>query len=137
MKFRRNARVSRTQLDAAPFAAVFFLLVIFLMLGSLMLFIIGFIVTAAVGLFQTVPGYMDADYYFMGGLRLAQGHGFNEQILWNYLDAPRGLPHPAFAYWMPLASILAAVALALALSGIAGVVAFCRAIPSAPIASAT
>src|SRR5260221_5883413 len=36
MKFPRNARIFRGQLDAAPFAAVFFLLVICLMLGSLM-----------------------------------------------------------------------------------------------------
>jgi biopolymer transport protein ExbD len=36
MKFPRNARIFRGQLDAAPFAAVFFILVIFLMLGSLM-----------------------------------------------------------------------------------------------------
>ena len=35
MKFTRNARILRSQLDAAPFAAVFFLLVIFMMLGSL------------------------------------------------------------------------------------------------------
>ena len=35
MKFPRNARIARGQLDAAPFAAVFFLLVIFMMLGSL------------------------------------------------------------------------------------------------------
>jgi biopolymer transport protein ExbD len=35
MKFPRNARIFRGQLDAAPFAAVFFLLVIFLLLGSL------------------------------------------------------------------------------------------------------
>ena len=35
MKFPRNARIFRGQLDAAPLALVFFLLVIFLMLGSL------------------------------------------------------------------------------------------------------
>ena len=35
MKFTRTARISRGQLDAAPFAAVFFLVVIFMMLGSL------------------------------------------------------------------------------------------------------
>jgi biopolymer transport protein ExbD len=35
MKFPRNARIFRGQLDAAPFATVLFLLVIFLMLGSL------------------------------------------------------------------------------------------------------
>ena len=36
MKFPRNARIFRGQLDAAPFIAVFFLLVMFLMLGSLL-----------------------------------------------------------------------------------------------------
>ncbi len=36
MRFPRNARLLRGQLDAAPFAAVFFLLVIFMMLGSLL-----------------------------------------------------------------------------------------------------
>jgi biopolymer transport protein ExbD len=35
MKFTRNARIVRGQLDVAPFAAVFFLLVMFMMLGSL------------------------------------------------------------------------------------------------------
>ena len=35
MKFPRNARIFRGQLDAAPFATVLFLLVIFLLLGSL------------------------------------------------------------------------------------------------------
>lgn len=35
MKFPRNARIFRGQLDAAPFASVFFLLVIFVMLGTL------------------------------------------------------------------------------------------------------
>lgn len=35
MKFPRNARIFRGQLDAAPFAAVFFLLIIFLMLSTL------------------------------------------------------------------------------------------------------
>jgi biopolymer transport protein ExbD len=35
MKFPRNARIFRGQLDAAPFAAVLFLLVMFLLLGSL------------------------------------------------------------------------------------------------------
>ena len=34
MKFPRNARIFRGQLDAAPFAAVLFLLVIFLMLTA-------------------------------------------------------------------------------------------------------
>jgi biopolymer transport protein ExbD len=35
MKFPRNARIFRGSLDAAPFVSVFFLLVIFVLLGSL------------------------------------------------------------------------------------------------------
>jgi len=58
--------------------------------------------------FQFTPGYMDAEYYFLGGQRLAAGYGFSEPILWNYLDDPDGIPHPSHAYWMPLASILSA-----------------------------
>ena len=38
MKFPRNTKIFRGQLDAAPFAAVFFLLVIFLLLHSSMVF---------------------------------------------------------------------------------------------------
>jgi hypothetical protein len=76
---------------------------------SLGLFATGFMVTAAIGLCQPAPGYMDADYYLMGGSRLVQGYGFTEPILWNYLDEPGGLPHPSFAYWMPLTSLFAAV----------------------------
>ena len=36
MKFSRNAKILRSQFDAAPFAAVFFVLVIFLLLGALL-----------------------------------------------------------------------------------------------------
>ena len=40
MKFPRNAKIIRSHFDAAPFAAVFFLLVIFLMLGALIPFLL-------------------------------------------------------------------------------------------------
>ena len=75
----------------------------------LMLFVISLIVLELVAWFQTSPGYMDADFYFAGGIRLVEGHGFSEQILWNYLDDAQSLPHPSHGYWMPLASILAAI----------------------------
>lgn len=67
--------------------------------------------------FQTVPGYMDAEYYYTGGLQLSQGKGFNEPFLWNYLDQPTGLPHPSHTYWMPLASILAYLGMKLSGAG--------------------
>jgi hypothetical protein len=74
----------------------------------LILFVIGLLVPFAVSRFQTLPGYMDADYYFAGGMQLADGKGFTELYLWNYLDNPAGLPHPSHTYWMPLASIVSA-----------------------------
>jgi hypothetical protein len=78
------------------------------------LFVIGFIVPFAVSRFQPLPGYMDADYYFAGGVELASGHGFTEHYLWNYLENPQGLPHPSHSYWMPLASIVSALGMWLA-----------------------
>ena len=73
------------------------------------LFFIGLVVPFTVSQFQTLPGYMDADYYFAGGVQLANGKGFTEPYIWNYLDDPDGLPHPSHTYWMPLASIVSAI----------------------------
>lgn len=75
----------------------------------LLLFVVGLLVPFGISLFQSMPGYMDADYYFVGGIQLAQGKGFTEPYLWNYLDDPQGLPHPSHTYWMPLASIVSAL----------------------------
>ena len=74
----------------------------------LLLTLLGLAVATVVAALQPSPGYMDADYYYAGGLQLASGHGFTEPYLWNYLDNPIGLPHPSNAYWMPFASLLAA-----------------------------
>ena len=68
----------------------------------------GLAVAILMAAFQPAPGYMDADAYYVGGRQLAIGHGFSEPYLWNYLDNPSGIPHPSNAYWMPLASLLAA-----------------------------
>jgi hypothetical protein len=72
----------------------------------LFLFLSGFFVAFMVSGFQTNPGYMDAEYYYSGALRLANGYGFSEDILWNYLDDPNGLPHPSHGYWQPLPTIV-------------------------------
>ncbi len=82
--------------------------------GSILLLgLLGLLVALGVACLQEVPGYMDADYYQAGGKQLASGKGFNEPYLWNYLDDPSGLPHPSHAYWMPMASLLAAIVPAL------------------------
>jgi hypothetical protein len=80
---------------------------------TLLLALLGLAVATSVAAFQPSPGYMDADYYYAGGLQLVNGNGFSENFLWNYLDNPSGLPHPSHAYWMPMASLLAAAGAAL------------------------
>jgi len=79
----------------------------------LLLFFLGMIVALIAASLQQVPGYMDADYYYSGALRLYSSHGFSETILWNYLDDPVKIPHPAFTYWMPMPSLLAVLGMRL------------------------
>jgi hypothetical protein len=81
--------------------------------GYLAVSLLGLSLAMAVAYFQSTPGYMDASYYMAGGVWLADGEGFNERILWNYLDDPAGLPHPSHGYWMPLSSLLAALGMLL------------------------
>lgn len=80
----------------------------------ILLAVIGLIVSGGIAFFQHSPGYMDADYYYAGGLQLANGKGFTAPYLWNYLDNPSSLPHPSHSYWMPLASMLAALGMQIA-----------------------
>ena len=79
----------------------------------LLLYLSGLILPSIVSLLQSKPGYLDSDYYFAGGLQLAQGKGFVEPYLWNYLDGTTTLQHPSHTYWMPLASIIAAIGMRL------------------------
>ena len=77
----------------------------------LLLFVLGLAVALGTASLQDSPGYLDSDYYYVGGLQLVEGRGFTEPFLWNYLDDPVGIPHPSHTYWLPLSSILAAVSM--------------------------
>ena len=46
------------------------------------------------------PTHMDAYYYLTNGIRLAEGEGFTEEVIWQFLDEPAGLPTPSHSYWM-------------------------------------
>ncbi len=74
----------------------------------LTLFLITLAFRIATALPLTYAGYMDASYAMHVAENLARGRGFVEDVLWNYLDNPTGLPHPSNLYWMPLPSILIA-----------------------------
>ncbi len=57
------------------------------------------------------PAYTDAYYYFNAGRRLASGQGLSDPyVALTYLGAPEALPGPSHTYWMPLTSLLVALA---------------------------
>ncbi|MBN2499219.1 MAG: hypothetical protein JXB38_00550 [Anaerolineales bacterium] len=80
----------------------------------LILFGLALLVGAGVVALQPHPGYMDAQYYYAGALRLAAGQGFTEPYVWNYLGDLGELPQPSHGYWMPLTSLVALLGLKLA-----------------------
>ncbi len=59
------------------------------------------------------PGYTDAYYYFNAGQRLVQGKGLTDAAIWTYIGAPAKLPIPSHLYWMPLASLVAALGMSI------------------------
>lgn len=63
--------------------------------------------------FQRSPGYMDAEYYFGMGLRIANSQSFSEPYIWNYLTNPAEITHPGFSFWMPLPAFLSAAGVVL------------------------
>ena len=73
----------------------------------------GLLVAILGSLWIDVPGYMDADYYHATGLAIAEGDGFNEHFIWNYLNEPEGIPNPSHQYWMPSTSLLAGLSMAI------------------------
>ncbi len=79
----------------------------------IILVVLSLLVNGTVALLVSDPNYVDAFYYFNGGLALAEGHGFVEPYFWNTIGAPGSLPAPAFGYWQPLPSFLAALGILL------------------------
>ena len=68
------------------------------------------VVARAVAVSQvTAVPTVDSAYYVGVAGRLASGQGLTADVLWTYASPPLALPQPAFALWMPLASLLAAI----------------------------
>lgn len=78
----------------------------------LLLMLIALAVRGLAALPQQQPSYFDAIYYYVNGVNLAEGRGFVEDFIWNYLDQPDRPPQPSHRYWMPLTSVLAASGMA-------------------------
>ena len=79
----------------------------------LILYGLGVCVNGLIAVLVASPGYVDAYYYFNGGLSLAEGRGLGDPYLWHYVDAPPSLPTPGFSYWQPLPAFLSALGIAL------------------------
>lgn len=75
----------------------------------LLLIVVSAVSFLGIAVREKVPGYMDADYYYATGLRIATNKSWEEPFLWNYLSGLDTLPHPAFTYWMPIAGVITAI----------------------------
>jgi hypothetical protein len=91
------------------------------------------------------PGYTDAYYFATVAGRLARGEGLSADFVWNFVEAPRfaSLPIPSHRFWMPLATVIQAVGIALAggplgdfRAGQAAIVLIAAAIPPVTYAAA-
>jgi len=77
-----------------------------------LLYFLAFIILALTFIFQSNPGYMDSEFYYLGGRQIIQG-SMEIPVIWNYLDNPTNLPNPIFSYWMPFPSIVSALSMIL------------------------
>ncbi len=80
---------------------------------------LGLVINGLASRAVSMPGYVDAYYYFGGAVQLARGSGFTEPYVWTYLtprDPAADAAHrwPSHLYWMPLTSIVAAPFMAVA-----------------------
>ncbi len=68
----------------------------------------------AVAPFLTHPGFTDAYYYFIAARNLAAGNGLVTDVIFAFSEAPGfpPLPIPSHRFWMPLATAVQAVGLA-------------------------
>ncbi len=69
------------------------------------------ILVGSVSFVQIAPGYIDAEYYYAMGLRIANNGSLTEPFLWNYLNGYFELNQPAFLFWMPVPALMAALSM--------------------------
>jgi 4-amino-4-deoxy-L-arabinose transferase-like glycosyltransferase len=81
-------------------------------LAPVILYVLALLVRAALVAAYPDPGYTDAYYYVDAARSIAQGNGFNVDVLWIFpevggvIPADPTLPIPAFGHWMPLAALV-------------------------------
>ncbi len=78
-----------------------------------LLYLISAVFFSLITFFVREPGYMDAEYYYAGGIQIVSGKGNLEPYIWNYLSQPPAMPSTSFSYWMPFTSLIAAAGMGL------------------------
>ncbi len=77
----------------------------------IVLSVIALTVAAGMAMGMSGPAYTDAFYYFNAGQRLANGQGLTDPyVALTYIGAPEAIPAPSHTYWMPLVSLVVALA---------------------------
>lgn len=84
------------------------------LVAPLLLFGIAFVVRIVAIGWVSFPPTEGSLYYLDVARNLVQGHGLTTDVLWSYATPPLTLPRPAFDLWLPLASLVAAVPMAIA-----------------------
>jgi hypothetical protein len=82
-------------------------------LSAGLVFVVALLVRAWVAAQVTFPRPEDAAYYVDVARNLVTGHGLTADAIWSYGTPPLAFPRPAFEVWLPLASFLDAIPMAL------------------------
>lgn len=79
----------------------------------LTLFAIALVARAVAATAVTFPASEDSAYYVDVARNLLDGRGLVSDAIWSYATPPLVLPKPAFELWMPMATFVSAVSMAL------------------------
>jgi len=85
-----------------------------MLMAPALLFLLAFVVRIMAIGWVGFPPTEGSLYYLDVARNLVQGHGLTTDVLWSYATPPLSLPRPAFDLWLPLASVIAAVPMAIA-----------------------
>ena len=77
------------------------------------LFLVALAARAVVALAVPFPASEDSAYYVGVARNLLEGNGLVSNAMWSYATPPLVLPKPAFELWMPMATFVAAIPMAL------------------------
>lgn len=75
-----------------------------------LMYLLALLVLSITFIYQSDPGYMDSEFYYLGSRQILNGK-LTIPVIWNYLDNPNNLPNPIFSYWMPFPSVLSALSM--------------------------